>query len=61
MNSIEQYVCPFCLQADALFKADGDCELTGGWGCYRCKSVQLRTVEYADGPPPATLTVQTTR
>jgi hypothetical protein len=52
VNNIEQYVCPFCLQADALFKVWEDGESIEGWGCHRCKSVQLRDAEYADGPPP---------
>jgi hypothetical protein len=51
VNTIEQYVCPFCLQADALFKVQDDCELIDGWGCHRCKTVQLRDAEYADHRP----------
>ena len=59
VKNIEQYVCPFCLQADALFKVyDGDA-LIDGWGCHRCKSAQLRDAEYADGPPPAAAPVRT--
>ena len=45
---IEQYVCPFCLQADALFKVDDEHALIDGWGCHRCRTVQLRDAEYAD-------------
>src|SRR5215831_3693451 len=59
VNSIEQYVCPFCLQADALFKVQDDCELIDGWGCHRCNSVQLRNAEYADFPPTAAVPVST--
>ena len=59
MKSIEQYVCPFCLQDDALFKVHDDQELIDGWGCHRCKSVQLRNTEYADVPPPAAAPLRT--
>jgi hypothetical protein len=59
MNSIEQYVCPFCLQADALFKVKDDGELIDGWGCHRCKTVQLRDAEYAEPWPPTVLPVRT--
>jgi transposase-like protein len=42
VNSIGQYVCPFCLQADALFKVGDDSRSIDGWTCQRCKSIQLR-------------------
>jgi hypothetical protein len=49
---IEQYVCLFCLQADALFKVDYGHALIDGWGCHRCRIVQLRDAEYADPLSP---------
>ena len=51
MNIIEEYVCPFCLRADALFKVYENGESIDGWGCHRCKSVQLCDSEYADALP----------
>ena len=57
MNTIERYVCPFCLQADALFKVQDDDALIDGWGCHRCKTVQLRDADYADVRPPAGPTI----
>ena len=33
VKSIEQYLCPFCLQTDALYKVYEEGGLIDGWGC----------------------------